>query len=809
MSKKIKILKFGGHSFANADCIRHVVGIIQHQNKKSGLAVVVSAMKGVTNQLISLAESAAKNEDFESDFHMFVQQYMDVIKTLFSVNDTDIRCRLDDYFNELKSDLSSLFSGKKLTPQFRDKILSYGELLSSAILSELLSQKNIPSEQLDACKVILTDDNFGSAHVHYQKSYNRIRTYYKGRKKLQIITGFLGATEDGKTTTLGRNGSDYSASIFGAALNASTIEIWTNVSGILSADPTIVKDARTIFHLTYKEAMELAHAGAKVIFPATMIPAKYKGIPIVIKNTFEPDHPGSCITISREMNDKRVVGISSLSGIALLKLQGAALEGIYGINDRIFSALAKENISVLMVCQSSSENAICFAVIRSLVDKTVSVLESEFESELKKNYIDGIHIEDNISMVAVVGEGMRHTPGISGKIFGRLGTEKINIITFAQGLSERNISFIIGDHDVNQALLALHDEFFSDSKSSVNLYLAGVGTVGNELLSILGQLRPDEIQLKGVSSSQKMILSKNTIEPEKASQPLKQSGDDYDLDLFLDGTLYNNREKIFVDCTASESLSKQYLRIFEKGYSIVTANKIANTLDQNYYQAIRDSAAENGLHFYYEANVCAGLPVISTLKNLVNTGDKIAKIEGVFSGTLSYLFNTITTEIPFSDLVKNAMEMGYTEPDPRQDLNGVDVARKLLILAREIGVELELDNIHIESLLPFGSESIESVEDFLKHLTKFDNDMKSRLEKANSENKKLKFIGKFENGKASVALEAIGLKHPFYELQGSENIIAFHTNRYSDPPLVIKGAGAGAAVTAAGVLGDIQQCLIR
>ena len=805
----LKILKFGGSSIADVKRIKNVAAIIQQQRQDSELAIIISALGGVTNRLIILAETAARGEMFDSPFQKVVKHHSQVIDKLFPLNDQGIRCQLDDYFDELKSDLSLLSEKNQLPAQAQDKILSYGELLSTTIISQLLSQKNIHSEQLDARKVVLTDDNFGNAFVHYQKSYNRIRAYYQSRKKLQIITGFLGATEHGQTTTLGRSGSDYSASIFGAALNASSIEIWTDVNGILSANPTIVKNARTIPHLTYEEAMELAHAGARVIFPPTMIPAKYKQIPIVIKNTFATDNPGSFISETREIKNETIVGISSLSGIALLRLQGAGMVGMKGMIGRVFSSLAKEKINIMLVSQAFSEHSVCFAVNPNLVKNAISSLENEFDFEMKNRYIDRIRIEDNLSMVAVVGEGMRHTPGISGKVFGRLGAEKINIIAIAQGSSERNISFIVEDQDVDRSLLALHDEFFSDSKPGADLYLAGVGTVGSELLSILDKLTPDEIQLKGVASSRKMVLSDQFIDPEKAVEQLQKSGDDHDLDAFLAGGSSQNREKIFVDCTASASVSKQYSRILEKGFSIVTANKIANTLNQDYYQSIRVSAAENGVHFYYEANVGAGLPVISTLQNLVNTGDKITKIEGVFSGTLSYLFNTITPEIPFSKLVRDAKDMGYTEPDPRQDLNGLDVARKLLILARETGAKLELDNIKIESLLPFGSESIESVEDFLEHLTKFDDNMKSRLEKAKSENKKLRFIGKFEDGKASVALEAIGKEHPFYELQGSENIIAFHTDRYSDLPLVIKGTGAGAAVTAAGVLGDIQQCLVK
>ncbi len=804
----LRVLKFGGSSISNADRIRHVGTIIrQRQQEDECLAVVLSALGGVTNKLLILAESAARGQNIEALFQDLENHHSRIISELLPENDQNLRSRLEVYYSELKSDLDYISEEKQLSSQTLDKFLSYGELLSTEIIANYLSQNGIAAEQLDARKVVLTDDHYGHAYVHYQKSYNRIRSYCKDRDRLQIITGFLGATEAGETTTLGRSGSDYSASIFGAALNASTIEIWTDVNGILSADPSIVKDAKTISHLTYEEAMELAHAGARVIFPPTMIPAKYKQIPIVIKNTLNPDHPGSLITQMRKIIGEKAVGISSISGISLLRLQGAGMVSIHGINGRIFSALAKEKISVLLVSQAFSEHATCFAVNPLLVQSAIRVLEREFAVEMKNHYIDRIRIEDKLSMVAVVGEGMRHTPGISGTVFSTLGNQEVNIIAIAQGSSERNISFIIEDDEVDRALKALHQEFFDESKAGVDLFLTGVGTVGSELLSILGESKQGQICLKGVASSRKMVVGDHAIEPQKAVKHLMQSNDAFVLDEFLDGVLNHSRQKVFVDCTASESLSKQYPWILEKGFSIVTANKIANTFDYKFYQSLREKASENGVSFFYEANVGAGLPVISTLKNLLSTGDKIISIEGIFSGTLSYLFNTLTPDIPFSQLVREAKAKGFTEPDPRQDLNGLDVARKLLILARETGAELELEDIKIESLLPQGSESIESVDAFLAHLANFDDEMKTRLENAENKDQKLRFIGKFEKGQASVSLQAIGREHPFYELQGSDNIIAFQTARYPDQPLVIKGAGAGAAVTAAGVLGDIQNCI--
>ncbi|MBT3663768.1 MAG: aspartate kinase, partial [Candidatus Marinimicrobia bacterium] len=457
---KVKILKFGGSSISNADRIRNVEGIIRQKlNENEPLAVVVSAHGGVTNKLVTLAESAAKGQDVSSLFQDLKEHHIRIIEVLFPKVYKAIRSQIELYFDELQNDISFLSSEKKLSSQSLDKFLSFGELFSTLILAEYFSQNGIPAEQLDARDVVLTDDHYGYAYVHYQRSYNRIRSYFKGRAKLQIITGFLGATESGETTTLGRSGSDYSASIFGAALNASFIEIWTDVDGILSADPNIVTDAKTIPNLTYEEAMELAHAGARVIFPPTMIPAKYKQIPIVIKNTFNPEHSGSLIKQTRKVNGEKAVGISSISDISLLRLQGAGMVSIHGINGRIFSALARKKISVLLVSQAFSEHATCFALNPLMVKKAVNALEVEFAVEMKNRYIEPIRIEENLSMVAVVGEGMRHTPGISGTVFGTLGNQEVNIIAIAQGSSERNISFIVEDREVDQAIQSLYREF--------------------------------------------------------------------------------------------------------------------------------------------------------------------------------------------------------------------------------------------------------------------------------------------------------------------------------------------------------------
>lgn len=800
-----KLLKFGGSSIATSRQIRNVSAIISNQTTAHELAVVVSAIGGVTDQLNRLGTTAGEGKIDSGLWHSIKEKHAKILDDLHCCEDT--RCCIEAIFSNLHSDLSLVAQSRDLTSKHIDKILSYGELLSATIIADFLNQNGTKSQVLDAREVVLTDNHFGHAYVHYQRTYNRIRSYCNDREAIQIITGFLGATEDGETTTLGRSGSDYSASIFGAALNVDEIEIWTDVNGILTADPAIVADEKTITHLTYEEAMELAHAGAKVIFPPTMIPAKYKKIPIRIKNTKNRDHPGSLVTHSRKINGEKAVGISSLLGISLLRFQGAGMVGVHGVNSRIFSALAKEKISVLLVSQAFSEHATCFAVDPNLVKKAISVLEKEFAVEMEHHYIDPIRVEDHLSMVAVVGEGMRSTPGISGLVFGRLGKENINIVAIAQGSSMRNISFIISEAEVDDAMNALHNEFFETHSSGLNLYLFGVGTVGSELLSILANKGQSHLRIKGVASSQKMLLDAHGLNLDNLKSELNASSQPLDMDAFLQSAARHGRKKVLVDCTASESLSKDYGNMLEHGFSIVTANKIANTLDYQYYQSLRETAEEKGLSFFYEANVGAGLPVISTLQNLLATGDEIISIEGIFSGTLSYLFNSYTSEMAFSNLVKEAKSKGFTEPDPRDDLNGKDVARKLLILARESGANMELADVAVESLLPPGSASIESIDGFFDHLSQYDKDMKTMAGKSERENKKLRYIGKFENGTASVSLKKVGTDHPFYELQGSDNMVAFRTARYPHQPLVVRGAGAGAAVTAAGVLGDIYNCI--
>ena len=803
----LKIIKFGGSSIFDAKKIRHVSRIIKKRQRSELLAIVISALGGVTDKLKYIAETAVTEEDISPTFDEIVQRHNQCIRELCLKDCNNILFNLDQYFKQLESDLSTIQKTKYLSSQSMDKILSYGELLSTSIFANFLSKIGIPSEQLDARKVILTDINFGNAYVYYQKTYDRIRGYFKGRYKVQIITGFLGATENGVTTTLGRNGSDYTASIFGAALNAKAIEIWTDVDGILSANPEIVEKAKVVPSITYEEAMELAHAGAKVIFPPSMIPALYKNIPILIKNTFNPKHPGTIIGKDRKAIDEIVVGISSLSKISLILLQGAGLVSLKGTIGRIFSCLAKKNINVMLISMAFSEHSVCFAIRPKYNSIALRALKTEFKPEISHKQIDRIKLEENLSLVAVVGEGMRQNPGVSGRVFTTLGYHNISIIAIAQGSSERNISFIVDDKNASNTLKVLHDEFFDKKDNILDVFLAGTGNIGNALLNILGKNDFYNIRIRAIGNSKNMIFDDYSIDPNNAMDKLKASSEPFILDQFLNQKYIGSDHKIFVDCTASASIAKKYVDILESGFSVVTANKIANTLDYDYYCAIRKTAKTKYVNFLYETNVGAGLPIINTLKGLLASGDEVIEIKGALSGTLSYLFNNFDGKTPFSSLIKNARDKGFTEPDPRDDLNGLDVAKKILILARETGSDLNLENVSIQSLIPEALETKISVDEFLSQFAKFDSFFLERFEKAKTKTKVLRYLGSWDKHKIKVGLEEVDDKSPFYHQQGNENLIMFKTNRYHDIPLVIKGYGAGAMVTAGGILQDIFACI--
>ena len=793
----MKILKFGGSSVKTTERIEQVVQLISSEHP---CGVVVSAFGGITDQLIQLIAYAERGADYNNDLQLFFDRHRKTIHDLHIEKELLFNT-VQEIENELSVTLSTIANQKKCTPQLKDAALSVGEQLSANIITEACIEKGINATYLDARKVILTDDHFGSAFVHYQKSYNNIRNEWKDESKTRIITGFIGATESGETTTFGRSGSDYTASIFGAALDVKEIEIWTDVNGILSADPNVVFDAKTISHITYEEAMELAHAGAKVIFPPTMIPALYKSIPIRIKNTFEPDNPGTAITQDRLRDDHFAVGISSLYNVSLIRFQGAGMVGRFGVIGRVFDALAKKKINIILVSQVFSEHSICFAIQPAEVDLAESLLKEEFSFELKNHFIDSIKIENDLSLIAVVGEGMRHTPGISGKLFSVLGEKNVNVIAIAQGSSERNISFIIKNDEVKSAIRSLHQYIFSDN-AIINVFIAGVGLVGSDLIRLIQD--NNSINICGIMNSRKMILNPSGLDPQHYLEELA-NGDSADLESFI-SSASQSLNAVFVDVTSSPVIAEKTANILKKGISVVSASKLANAMNQDYYDSIRENSEAAGALFKYETNVGAGLPIIETLHTLINTGDTINKIEGIMSGTLSYLFSQFDGSIPFSELVKSAQENGYTEPDPRDDLNGVDVGRKILILARETGAQLEFDDVSIQSLIPENMDPAFSVDEFLEQLSKYDDKFLNMYTSASREDKMLRYIATWDGQNATVELKAVGIKNPFYHQNGRENFIVFTTKRYKDTPMIIKGHGAGAEVTAAGVLGDILKC---
>jgi len=793
----MKILKFGGSSVKTTERIEQVVQLISSAHP---CAVVVSAFGGVTDQLIQLIACAERGANYNNELQLLFDRHGQTIHDLYLEKELLFNT-VQNIKNELGDALSTIANQKKCTPQIKDAVLSIGEQLSANIITEACIEKGINAAYLDARKVILTDDHFGSAFVHYKKSYTNIRNEWKDESKTRIITGFIGATKSGDTTTFGRSGSDYTASIFGAALNVKEIEIWTDVNGILSADPNVVFDAKTISHITYEEAMELAHAGAKVIFPPTMIPALYKSIPIRIKNTFEPDNPGTVITQDRARDDHFAVGISSLYNVSLIRFQGAGMVGRFGVIGRVFDALAKKKINIILVSQVFSEHSICFAIQPTEVYLAESLLKEEFLFELEHHFIDTINIENDLSLIAVVGEGMRHTPGISGKLFSVLGKKNVNVIAIAQGSSERNISFIIKNDEVKSAIRSLHQYIFSDN-AIINVFIAGVGLVGSDLIRLIQD--NNSINICGIMNSRKMIMNPSGLDFQYYVEELA-NGDTANLESFI-SSASQSLNAVFVDVTSSPLIAEKTANILKKGISVVSASKLANTMNQEYYNSIRENSKAAGALFKYETNVGAGLPIIETLHTLLNTGDTVEKIQGIMSGTLSYLFSQYDGSIPFSELVKSAQENGYTEPDPRDDLNGVDVGRKILILARETGAQLEFDDVSIQSLIPENMDSAFSIDEFLEQLSKYDDQFLNIYTSASREDKVLRYIATWDGQNATVKLKAVEIKNPFYHQNGRENFIVFTTKRYKDTPMIIKGHGAGAEVTAAGVLGDILKC---
>ncbi|MBX2928933.1 MAG: bifunctional aspartate kinase/homoserine dehydrogenase I [Saprospiraceae bacterium] len=810
----MKVLKFGGSSVGTPERIRGLVEILKRyylQGEK--FAVVFSAFSGVTDSLLQMGAKAAEGDASYLDlFEAMRARHLEAAQELLRGDYLQQALpELENNHEVLKSLLYGIFLVREASPRTMDYVISFGERNSAFLLSHVMRQAGIHAAYLDARKIIKTDSRFGSAQVDFETTNEKAIEYFTQNPEIQSVTGFIGSTKGGLTTTLGRGGSDYTAAIIGAALDASIIEIWTDVDGVLTADPRKVKKAFTLPSMTYAEAMEMSHFGAKVIYPPTLQPALVKRIPLAIKNTFNPDFPGTLVSDKSDPGSLPVKGLSSISEVALLTLQGSGMFGVPGIAGRLFNALAGGGISVILITQGSSEHSITFAIQPQSARKAQKLVEKEFSLEIQRGWTDAVKVETGLSVLAVIGENMRFRPGIAGQLFQALGKNGVNVVAIAQGSSELNISIVVNKDDESKALNTLHEAFFLSDTQDIHLYIVGTGLIGSTLLEqirqqadYLRERRAMEIKVVGLANSRKMTFNPEGIPLDRWRDVLASSEQHSDIGAFIQHMkTLNLANTIFVDNTSGAQVVGHYETVLDSSISISTPNKIAVSSSFLQYQRLKAIAAKRGVLFEYETNVGAGLPVISVLRDLIDSGDRILRIEGVLSGTLSFIFNTFREGKPFSSIVREAMERGYTEPDPRDDLNCMDVRRKLLILARERGLALDAEDVEIRPLLPEACRNAKSVEAFLVELAKADDWFEAQRADAAREGKALRMIAKLDQGKASIGLEAVDSTHPFFGLSGSDNMIVFTTERYKERPLVVRGPGAGAEVTAAGVFAEI------
>lgn len=810
----MKVLKFGGSSVAKPERIEGVVRILRNYYQRGDkFAVVFSAFGGVTDSLIEMGNLAADGkEQYQDLFQQFSQRHIDAATALLKGEYLErVLPELHNNHEVLGNLLYGVFLVREVSPRTLDYILSFGERNAAFIISHVMRQAGIHAAFLDARKVIKTDKSFGSAKVDFEQTNALIIEYFSQNPEIQVVTGFIGSAKSGLTTTLGRGGSDYTAAILGAGLDAAAIEIWTDVDGVMTADPRKVKKAFSIPQMTYAEAMEMSHFGAKVIYPPTIQPALAKKIPLYIKNTFNPDFEGTYISEKAELGRHAVKGISSISHIALITLQGGGMVGVPGIAGRLFNSLAQSGISVIIITQGSSEHSISFAVQPNAAAKARRCVEKEFEMEMRQRLVEAVKVEEDLAAIAIIGENMRYRPGIAGRLFQALGKNGVNVVAIAQGSSELNISVVIGRPDEAKALNAIHEAFFLSDTQELHLFMIGVGLIGTTLIQqikaqapFLKEKRAMEIKIVGLANSKKMYFDENGIDLDHWQETLQTSDIPTDIAGFVQRMKQLNLSNtIFVDNTANAKVADFYEDILGASISISTPNKIGTSSSYLQYQRLKTISERKGVLFVYETNVGAGLPVISTLNDLINSGDRIIRIEGILSGSLSFMFNSFTEGRRFSDIVKEAMTLGYTEPDPRIDLNGIDVRRKLIILARETGLALESGDVTIHPVLPESCQQAQTVEELLDEIQKADPVFEAKRAQAANEGKVLRLVAKLENGQAEISLQAVDQSHPFAALSGSDNMIVFTTERYKERPLVVRGPGAGAEVTAAGVFAEI------
>lgn len=812
----MKVLKFGGSSVGTPERIRGIIDILKDYYKKGErFAVVFSAFGGVTDSLIKMSSLAAKGDDsYLKHFEAFSQRHKDAVKELLAnpIQEQVLKSMAENH-ETLRNLLHGIYLVREASPRTMDYVLSFGERNSAYVISFVMQQAGIPSSFLDARQVIKTDKTFGSAKVNFELTDEKIAEHFAQHPEVQVTTGFISSSKGGLTTTLGRGGSDYTAAILAAGLNAKAIEIWTDVNGVLTADPRKVRKAFTIPSMTYAEAMEMSHFGAKVIYPPTLQPALKKDIPLYIKNTFNPGFEGTFISNQLDPDGHAVKGISSINEIALLTLQGSGLFGTPGIAGRLFGTLSNAGVSVILITQGSSEHSITFAVAPRDAKKAKRAVEKAFEYEMEKGVVEPITVEIELSTVAIIGENMKLRPGIAGRMFQALGRNGVNVIAIAQGSSELNISTIVRRSDEAKAMNALHEAFFLSDTKELHLFMIGVGLIGSTLIEqiqaqakFLKEKNSLEIKVVGLANTKKMLFDENGIGLGNWKETLTASEEASNLALFVQKMQSMNLPNtIFIDNTANEQLVNFYESILESSISISTPNKIATSSSYLQYLRLKNIAAKRGVQFMYETNVGAGLPVISTLRDLMLSGDEILKIEGVLSGSMSFIFNNLRKGIAFSDIVMEAKEKGYTEPDPREDISGSDIRRKILILARETGLAMESIDVEIQNILSKEATEAKTVEAFFTALKKQDDSFEKLRADAEKDGRALRMIAQFENGEASISLQAVGPEHPFYSLSGSDNMIVFTTERYKERPLVVRGPGAGAEVTAAGVFAEIIQ----
>lgn len=812
MIQIMKVLKFGGTSVGSAENIEKVIGILSNQSKSERLACVVSAIGGITDKLLNTAALACKkDDDYIFNYEVIRQQHIDIVKKLHPNNHDSILNYVKAELSSLKKLLDGIYLINELSPKTSDKLVSYGELLSSYIISETMKKRGLDVTLKNSQELIVTNSNFTNAAVDFSSSNKNIRDFFKQNKSsITILPGFVSKSTKGEITTLGRGGSDYTAAIIAAALEEVQLEIWTDVSGMYTANPKMVKQAIPIKQLSYQEAMELSHFGAKVLYPPTIQPILDKNIPILIKNTLEPDDFGTKITNSSNNQDKTAKGISNINNVALLTLQGNGMVGIPGFSKRLFEVLAQEKINIILITQASSEHSICFGINKNDAELAKTKIDEAFEYEISLHKIDPVIVETGLTIIALVGDNMKNHQGISGKMFSSLGKNNINIRAIAQGASENNISAVILEKDVKKALNTLHETFFEGNIKQLNVFITGVGNVGKRLIDQINHQQAylkDNLKLNlrviGLSNSKNMLFNSHGINLNNWRTQLEQ-GEPASLDGFLEKIKQLNlRNSVFVDVTANEKVANMYQNYLKNSIAVVACNKIACSSDFNSYNKLKNLSVDYNAPFLFETNVGAGLPIIDTLNNLIASGDTIHSIQAVLSGSLNFVFNNYNDSNTFHDVVKQAQLEGYTEPDPRIDLSGIDVARKILILARESGTKMNLEDVVNEPFLTKKNLKSDTVDDFYQTLIEEESHFKNLYNSAKEKQCKLKYVAEFNDGTAKVGLKEIPKGHPFYDLEGKDNIVMFYTKRYPDQPMIIKGAGAGADVTASGLFADI------